>query len=120
MAAVADQGTCNRRMTRFLVELIFFDTFSLREPLSASGSSPRACSLENALMCDPPDRPVPVFGHQQRARRGDCSRQRAGPPDLGIVDDKAGHKIVVLTGGNSVLEPKISERLCSRALRPVP
>src|ERR1700687_1696242 len=69
-------------------------------------------------MRNPPDRAVAVFRHQQ------CTVMRYGyadgpPPYLGIVDDKAGDKILVLAGRHSVLEAN-PDHLITRAFGPVP
>src|SRR5258708_34303412 len=69
-------------------------------------------------MRHPPDRAVAVFGEQQRAVMRD--RDANGPsPHRGIIDDKAGDKILVFAGGDAVLETNADD-LVAGAFRPVP
>src|SRR4051794_33927710 len=70
------------------------------------------------LARDPPDRPGTIFRHEQRAvmRDGDANRP---PPHLRVVEYKAGHEVLVFTGGYSIPEADTND-LVARALRPVP
>jgi hypothetical protein len=52
---------------------------------------------------DPPDRAVGVIRHQKRAVFGDSNAYRA-PPDVRIVNDEAGHEVLVLAAGDAVLQ----------------
>src|ERR1700676_3347786 len=69
-------------------------------------------------MRNPPDRAVAVFRHQQRAVvcNGDTDRPS---PHLGIVDHKPGDEILVLAGGDPVLETNAND-LVARAPGSVP
>src|SRR6202795_369675 len=69
-------------------------------------------------MRNPPDRAVAVFRYQQGAVMRD-GHANGPPPYLGIVDDKAGDKVLVLAGRHSVLEAN-PDHLVARAFGPVP
>ena len=54
-------------------------------------------------MGDAPDGAVAILGDEQRAVVGDRDADRPAP-DLAVVDDEAGHEILVFAGRHAVLE----------------
>lgn len=69
-------------------------------------------------VCNPPDRSVSVFRHEECAVLRDCHSN--GPsPHIGVVDDKPGEKILVLPYRRSVFE-RNSDDFISRAFGSIP
>src|SRR5579863_8442546 len=69
-------------------------------PTAGNTATRRAAALD--LMRDAPDRAVAVFRDQQRsvARNGHADR---ASPHFGIIDDKAGHEVLILAGRLAIL-----------------
>jgi hypothetical protein len=69
-------------------------------------------------VCNPPDRSVSVFRHEECAVLRDCHSN--GPsPHIGVVDDKPGEKILVPPNRRSVFE-RNSDDFISRAFGSIP
>ncbi len=81
---------------------------STRRRILSMASSSRKHSLHArqplaASIGDPPQRAIAVFGHEQCAVVRDRDTHGAAPDTL-VIHDKAGEKIIVLAGGEAVIE----------------
>src|SRR2546423_6415740 len=85
---------------------------------SCETKRPCARSLRTAAIGDPPDRAVSILADEQRAvmRHRDADGAR---PNRGVVNDKAGHEVLVFATRLAVLEPH-AHHFVAGALRPVP
>src|SRR5947207_15884857 len=75
-------------------------------------------SERSASAADAPDRPVAVFGDQERAVMRD-GHADGTPPDLAVIDDEAGDEILIRAGRFTVLQANAND-LVPGSLRPVP
>ena len=90
---------------------------------SARNKCPLARTFERVRLlsrvADPPDAIAAVVGDQQRAVRRDRDADRAAP-DVPVVDDEAGHEVLVFAAGVAGLVQRDANQLVADADRAVP